>query len=410
MNSDGTTRRKFLGSTAAIGLGVLAHPSFSSRVFGANDRVMMGIIGAGGMGRGHMDNFKNAGAEWGAVCDVYQVNLEAGLEIAGPRAKAYGDHRALLDRKDIDAVLIATPEHWHHNHLVDAVQAGKDAYCEKPMSHSIEEGADMVAQVRKTGRIVQIGMQRRSSPPIRECKQLVDQGRLGEINLVRAEWNWNVQLRTKSVLPHKLDWNRFVGPAPKQPFDLVRYRHWRYFWDFSGGNMTDQGTHLMDVVQWFTGCAQPRAAYCYGEVYKLHPSETPDTFCAVFEYPHFTCTWTLCYSNSFQSGWGLVFQGQRGTLELTEQGYRVYNEPWTGGGTTYERWNAPRPVIEKLPGSLTSTVPHIQNFLDCVKTRQQPNATVELGHQAVRTLHLANIAGSKKTRAALSENGVVSTA
>jgi predicted dehydrogenase len=356
-----------------------------------------------------MENFKNLGAEWGAVCDVYEVNLDAGLEIAGPQAKGYRDHRALLDHKDIDAVLIATPEHWHHQHLVDAVHAAKDAYCEKPMSHSIEEGADMVSQVRKTDRIVQIGMQRRSSPPIRECKQLVDEGTIGEINLVRAEWYWNVEMRTRSVLQAKLDWNRFVGPARKQPFDAVRYRHWRYFWDFSGGNMTDQGTHLMDVVQWFTNNTQPRAAYCYGEVYKLQPSETPDTFCAVFEYPHFTCTWTLCYSNSFQTGWGLVFQGQKGTLELTEQGYRVYNEPWSATGTGYARWNVPRPAIEKLPGGLTSTVPHIQNFLDCVKSRQQPNATVELGHQAVRTLHLANIGGKKEARAVLADDGMTVT-
>ena len=406
MESDGVTRRTFMGRTAAVGLGVLAHPAFSAKVFGANDRVVMGIIGAGGMGRGHMENFKNLGAEWAGVCDAYEVNLDAGLEIAGTQTKGHRDHRALLDRKDIDAVLIATPEHWHHNHLIDALQAGKDAYCEKPMSHSIEEGADMVAQVRKTDRIVQIGMQRRSSPGIHECKKLVDEGALGEINLVRAEWYWNMQIRTKSILRDKLDWDRFVGPAPKQAFDPIRYRNWRYFWYFSGGNMTDQGTHLMDVVQWLTGNTQPLAAYSYGNVYKLQPAETPDTFCAVFEYPHFTCTWTLCYSSSFQSGWGLVFQGQKATLEITEQGYRVYNEPWTGGGTTYNRWNAPPPAIERLPGGLTSTVPHIQNFLDCVKNRQQPNATVELGHQAVRTLHLANIAGKKKARAVLAEDGM----
>ncbi len=142
----------------------------------------------------------------------------------------------MLDRKDIDAVLIATPEHWHHNHLVDAIRAGKDAYCEKPMSHSIEEGADMVKEVRKTDRVVQIGMQRRSSPAILECQKILEAGTLGEINLVRAEWYWNMGIRTKAVLPGKLDWDRFVGPARKQPFDPVRYRNWRYFWDFSGGN------------------------------------------------------------------------------------------------------------------------------------------------------------------------------
>ncbi len=409
MENNGVTRRGFLGRTAAVGLGVLAHPSFSGRVFGANDRVVMGIIGAGGMGRGHMENFKDQGAEWAAVCDVYEVNLESGLEIAGPRAKGYTDHRKLLERQDIDAVLIATPEHWHHDHLVDTLRAGKDAYCEKPLSWSIEQGADMVAQVRKTDRIVQVGMQRRSSPIIQECKQIIDQGILGEINMVRAEWYWNVNMKTTSVLPGKLDWERFVGPARKQPFDAVRYRHWRYFWDFSGGNMTDQGTHLMDVIQWFTNTTQALAAQCYGKVYKLFPSETPDTFCAVFEYPRFTCTWTLTYTNSFQSGWGIVFQGQKATMELCETGYRIYQEPWSGRGTGYSRWDRPAPVMEKLPGGLTQTVPHIENFLECVRTRHQPNATIELGHQAVRTLHLANIAAHKKGRAALAEDGLTVT-
>jgi predicted dehydrogenase len=397
---DGITRRKFLGNTAAVGLGVLAHPSFSGKVFGANDRVVMGIIGAGGMGRGHMENFKDQGVEWAAVCDVYGVHLDAGLEIAGPQAKGYADYRKVLDHKDIDAVLIGTPDHWHHDHLVDALRAGKDAYCEKPLSWSIEQGADMVAEVRKTDRVVEVGMQRRSSPIVQECKALIDQGALGEINLVRAEWYWNLNLRVRSVLQNKLDWDRFVGPAPKQPFDPFRFRYWRYFWGFSGGNMTDQGTHLIDVIQWFTNSARPIAAQCYGGVYKLQPSETPDTFCAVFEYPRFTCTWTLTYTNSFQNGWGIVFQGQKGTLELCEQGYRMYQEPWPGG-----RWSRPEPAKEKLPGSATSTIPHIKNFLECIRTRQQPNATIEIGHQAVRSLHLANIAYHKKARAVLGEDG-----
>jgi predicted dehydrogenase len=400
MENNPISRRKFISRTA-VGLGVLSHPSFSARVFGANDRVVMGIIGSGGMGRGHMENFKDLGVDWAAVCDVYEVNRDLGLESAGSTAKGYNDHRKLLERKDIDAVLIATPEHWHHDHLLDTVRAGKDAYCEKPLSWSIQQGADMVAEVRKTDRIVQVGMQRRSSPDIQECKKIIDQGTIGEIGLVRAEWYWDVNLRVRPVLRDKLDWERFVGPARKQPFEPVRFRHWRYFWDFSGGNMTDQGTHLMDVVQWFTGATQPLSALCCGEVYKLQPSETPDTFCAVFEYPRFTCTWTLTYTNSFENGWGLVFQGQKGTLELCESGYRVYKEPWGG-----QRWDRPAPETERLPGGLTHTLPHIRNFLDCVRSRQQPNATVELGFQAVRALHLANIAHHKKTRAVLAEDGM----
>jgi predicted dehydrogenase len=406
MANHALTRRKFLGRSAAVGLGVLSHPSFTSQVFGSNDRIVMGIIGAGGMGRGHMENFKDQGVEWGAVSDAYGVNQDLALEIAGPQAKAYDHHRKLLERKDLDAVLIATPDHWHHDHLVDALRAGKDVYVEKPLSWSIEQGADMVKEVRKTDRVVQVGMQRRSSPMVRECKGLIDQGMLGEINLVRAEWYWNITVKPKPVITDRLDWARFVGPAKSQPFELIKFRNWRWFWDFSGGNMTDQGTHLIDVIQWFTGATQPVAASCYGAVYKLHPAETPDTFSAIFEYPNFMATWTLAYMNSFQNGWGIVFQGQKGTLELCEQGYRFYAEPWA----PKSRWDRPEPAIEKLPGGLTQTPPHIQNFLECVRTRQQPNATIELGHQAVRSLHLANIAHHKKTRAVLGADGLTVSA
>src|SRR5579863_1629212 len=292
MASDGLNRRKFMGKTAAVGLGVLAHPAFSARVFGANDRVVMGIIGSGGRGRGVMQGFVDQGADFAAVSDVYQINSELGLETAGSSAKAYLDYRQLLDRKDIDAVLIATPEHWHHDHLIDAVRAGKDAYCEKPMSHSIEEGADMIKEVRKTDRVAQIGMQRRSSPAVIEAKRIIDEGALGPIDLVRAEWYWNINLHTRPVLADKLDWERFVGPAPKQPFDPVRFRNWRYFWDFSGGNMTDQGTHLIDVVQWFTGAGLAKSAVCFGQEAKNTGSEVPDVFCSVFEYEKLMATWT----------------------------------------------------------------------------------------------------------------------
>jgi predicted dehydrogenase len=402
MAKDGVTRRDFLSGGAAVGLGVLAHSSFSAKVFGANDRIIMGIIGAGGMGRHHMETFKAQGADWAGICDVYGVNRDLGLEIAGRGATGYTRHQKLLERKDIDAVLIATPDHWHHDHLLDALSAGKDVYCEKPLSWSLEQGANMVKEVRKTDRIVQVGMQRRSSPIIHECKQLVDDGRLGEINLVRAEWYWNRTLRVRSVLESKLDWERFVGPARQQPFEPVRFRHWRYFWDFSGGNMTDQGTHLIDVIQWFTDASHPVAAQCYGQVYKLQPAETPDTFCAVFEFPRFMCTWTLTYTNSFQNGWGIIFHGQKGTLEICETGYRFYEEPWAPRG----RWERPEPTIEKVPGGVTRTASHVKNFLECVRSRQQPNATIELGHQAVRTLHLANIAHHKKARAVLGDDGL----
>jgi predicted dehydrogenase len=408
MQQEDLSRRDFIHGTARAGLAAAAAPLVSNRILGANDRIVMAIIGAGGMGRGHMRYFQKEGCEWAAVCDVYEPNRLEGLKIAGPQAKGYNDYREVLERKDIDAVLIATPEHWHHRHLIDTVRAGKDAYCEKPMSWSIEQGAEMVKEVRKTDRTVQIGMQRRSAPVIIEIKKLIDEGTIGEINLVRAEWWWNLGPvnRQVKVEADRLDWKRFVGPAPhKHEFDPVKYRYWRYFWDFSGGNMTDQGTHLIDVVQWCMNVDRPLSALSYGSVYKLQPAETPDTFCAIVEYPKFTATWTLTYTNSFQKGWALIFQGQKGTIELSEEGYKVYPEPWNEK-KNYCRWEVPAGVKENLPGNVTNKDPHVKNFLECVKSRRQPNATVEIGHQAVRTLHLANIAHHKKTRAALAPDGV----
>ncbi len=397
------TRRHFVRSTTAAAAAIVA-TSRTRPVLGANERVVMGIIGSGGMGRGHMNRLKNLGAEWAAVCDVYDVNLQKGMDIAGSPAKGYTDHRRVLERHDIDAVLIASPEHWHHDHLIDAIRAGKDAYCEKPMSWSIQQGANMVKEVRKTDRIVQIGMQRRSSPLVREAKAIVDGGVIGEINIVRAEWYWNININREPNLPGTVDWETFQGPAPRKPFDPIRFRSWRYFWDFSGGNMTDQGTHLLDVIQWFNGVEQPIAAQTYGAVYKLQPAETPDTFCAIFEYPKFTCTWTLAYMNTFMKGWGIVFQGQKGTLELCEDGYRVFAEPWSEKG--YDRWKTPAPVSQNIAGGATDTTPHLKNFLECIKSRKQPNATVEVGHQAVRPLHLANIAHHRRCRAELGADGV----
>ena len=397
-------RRKFVKSVSMAGASAAIATSRTRPVLGANDRVVMGIIGSGGMGRNHLNKTKSLPVEWVAVADVYDINLQKGLELAGPNAKGYADYRQLLDRKDIDAVLIATPEHWHHDHLIAALKAGKDAYCEKPMSWSITQGLDMVKEVRKTDRIVQIGMQRRSSPLVHEAKAIIDEGLIGEINLVRAEWYWNISsINRDPNLPGKLDWDAFLGPAPRIPFDAIRFRNWRYFWDYSGGNMTDQGTHLLDVIQWFNGVEQPIAAQTYGTVYTLQPSETPDTFCAIFEFPKFMCTWTLAYMNTFMKGWGVVFQGQKGTLELSEDGYRVFAEPWSDKG--YDRFKTPTPIRQNLAGGATDTLPHWKNFLECVKSRKQPNATAEIGFRAVRPLHLANIAQHNLNRAELGADG-----
>jgi predicted dehydrogenase len=394
-------RRAFLRRSAAAGFGAMVAPAVFSgtNVLGANEKIVMGVIGPGGRGRGVMKTHQAQGVEFAAVCDIYKPNLYEGLKLAGEKAQAHGDYRKLLDQKDINAVLIASPEHWHGPMLIDAVQAGKDAYCEKPMSHSIEEGVRMVKAVRSTDRIVQIGMQRRSTPSVIAAKDLVKE--CGEIYLVKAYWHWDWSKPLNNApIAEELDWKAFIGPAPWHEFEPQRFRHWRYFWDYSGGNCTDQGTHLMDVVQWFMGSGTPRAATCHGAVYAMTGAETPDVFSATFEYPGFIATWTLDYANTLDNGWNIQFLGRKATLWLDNQGARIFASQSTG--TTYNRSEKPS-VVKEVAGKL-SDEEHVKNFLDCVRSRKEPNAPVEVGHRAVAGPHLANVAFHHQTRARLNED------
>jgi predicted dehydrogenase len=208
-------------------------------------------------------------------------------------------------------------------------------------------------------------------------------------------WNWNVSKPLdNSPLPGKLDWKRFLGKAKDRDLEPMRFRSWRYFWDYSGGNMTDQGTHLMDVVQWFSGAGFAKSAVCLGQAFKNTGSEVPDVFTAVFEYSNLMATWTLNYCNSYDNDWSVMFQGDEGTMLLNTAGYKIWKEPWLKNPAPVQEMAAPIPIE-----------PHIQNFLDCVKSRQQPNAPVEVGASAVSAPHLANVAFHGDRRAHLSADG-----
>ena len=400
--SDQIKRRQFIARASGIGFGFLSARSVS-QVPGANDRIRMGIIGAGGRGRSLMNSFKKVPkVEFVAVCDVYEPNQNLGLKLASEGAKATYDYRELLNNKDIDAILNATPDHWHSQILIEAVQAGKDVYTEKPFSLTIEQGVKMVRAVRSTKQIVQVGMRRRSSEAVRGAKKLVDDGVLGEVVLARAQWSWNQKPMPQTpTLQGNLDWERFQGPAKRhRPLDPVRFLYWRNFWDYSGGHMTDQGTHLMDVIQWFcNGGNPPRAALSHGANYVHIGAEVPDTSSAIFEYPSFLATWTLTYGNSYEDGWKIVIQGKKATLVIDDDGYRVYAEPW-------RRPDIPPRAIHEYKGGIP-TDPHVQNFLECMRTRQEPNAPVEVGHKAVTAPHLANLAFHQKKRIALSNEAVL---
>lgn len=403
--SENTTRRSFIAGAGAsvAGASLLTAKSYA-RVLGANDRIQLGVIGSGGRGRSVMNSFRKFAdqCEFIHVCDVYEPNINAALKLAREGAKSTMDYKELLANKDVVAVLNATPDHWHANVLLDAVAAGKDVYTEKPFSYSIEQGVKMVKGVRATKQIVQVGMQRRSSEAVRGAKKIVDDGALGEIVMARAQWFWNRKpMPQKLTLAGKLDWERFQGPAKTRvPLDERRFFHWRNFRDYNGGHMTDQGTHLMDVIQWFCNEGKPPAsAVCQGMITVHKGADVPDTFSAVYEYPTFLATWTLCYGNSYEDSWKIHLQGKKATMVIDDDGYRVYPEPWN-------RPNIPPATIHEYKGGIP-TEPHVKNFLDCVKSRQEPNAPVEVGHNAVSAPHLANLALRTQKRVTLSSDGAI---
>jgi len=371
--------------------GMAAAPLFlPSAARGANDRPAFGIVGVGNRGRWLHQTFQKLGAQCVAVCDVYEPTLERARAESPKDARAYVDYHDLLAQPGIDFVVIATPDHQHHPNLLAALEAGKDVYQEKPLSLNLQQSGEMVAAVRKTRQIVQIGMQRRSMPFVRKAKQLVEDGVLGRVSMVKPMWNWHfTEWLDNSPLTGKLDWDRFLGSAPKRPLEPKRFRWWRGFWDYSGGNMTDQGTHLMDVVQWMTNSGPPRSAVCQGQVTGNPEAEAPDVFTAVFEYPGFLAQWTLNYCTTYDWDWSVTFLGDKASMVLDRNGYRIYKdngaspEPWTQKG---------KPELIAQEPDRDSATTHQQNFLDCIRSRQEPNCPVEIGAAAVAGPHMANLA------------------
>jgi predicted dehydrogenase len=387
----GITRRDFLKETAVVGaaaavLGGLA----PARVLGANDKIRVGAIGTGGRCQSLMKIFlDNPSVDLVAVCDVYGPRRDKALKIAGPDAKSYLDYHELLDRKDVDAVIIGSPDHWHKQMLIDAVHAGKDAYLEKPIMHSIEEGVEMVRAVEETKRIVQTGTQQRSWPHWIMGKQIIDSGKLGRITFVHTYWYQDYTLFLP-VLPavdqSQLDWKRFLGDAPDQPFTLEKFHWWRWFWDFGGGILTDLLTHWIDVIQWYMGQPAPLTATTTGEVYHM-PWQAPDTLTAAYEYPgKFMVTFTGAINSSVDDG-GIEFRGSEATLKIDRAHLAVYPE----GGTVVPGTLVPDPEI-LVRAEHDGTIDNVNNFLECVRSRKTPNANIHVGFEAARTSWIGNIA------------------
>lgn len=382
-------RRDFIKTAGAATAGTALS---YSRILGANDRVRLGLIGCGSRGVGNLNNFLKLNAvEAVALCDVYGTHIDEARKSAAT-AKAFTDHRPLLDQKDIDAVIIAVPDHWHTAITVDALNAGRDVYVEKPLTLRIEEGPEIVKAARVNKRVCQVGMQQRSGKHYLQAKrEYLDTNKLGRITLVRTWWHGNsFHLRRAPdalrTLPADLDWARFLGPVKWREWDSQQYYNWRAYLDYGGGQVTDLFTHWIDVVHMFMGHDVPIAASASGGVYAYKDGRTaPDTIHVLLEYPaEFTATFEATLVPSI-TGAGIEFCGTEGRLTITRGGFDVF-----------EPKNA-KPIAS-VPASGNMDQDHMQNFLDCVKSRKLPNGDVLIGHRSAQASHLGNIAYVEKRR------------
>lgn len=376
MSSD---RRTFL---LAGGLTALA----STRAFAASDRLRLGIIGAGGRMRSLLDSAEKTGRTYDitSVCDVYAPNREAvKLRPTAVSASLHSDFREVLDDKTVDAVIIATPDHWHVRIAMAALAAGKDVYLEKPVTHTLEEGAGLQKAVRSSKQILQCGMQQRSWPHFRDAVQLVQGGSLGRVTQVRTYWwqNYDVSWVPKPVDVAQLDWKQWLGGLPDQPFNLEKYSRWRWFWQSGGGAMTDLFAHWIDIVHWAMKEDTPMLATMVGDTYVQKQWECPDTIQAAFRYPGFDVVYEGMMSSSIDDG-GLEFRGTDATLKLSRSGMTVWRE----------RAGRQQNPLLKEDTFEDGTITHMRNFFDCIQTRKEPNAPVEAGIAAAAAGHIGNLA------------------
>jgi predicted dehydrogenase len=380
-------RRDFLRNSA-----ILTALS-TSRILGANERVRIAGLGTGGRCSYLLGLASKAGAEIVALCDVYEPRRLAAQGKLAPTARAdYVDYRAVLDRKDVDAVIVGSPDHWHVAMTLDAIQSGKDVYVEKPVSHTIAEGERLEKAVSGSRQVVQVGYQQRSWEHFQAGREVVASGKLGKITLILASWYQDYLSRPRGASPvdaQKLDWKRFLGSAPEQPFDPLRFTEWRWFWDFGGGHLTDLYSHYGDVIQWYMGQDSPKMAQAMGGRNALPAFECPDTINAAYEYPGFNVVYNGSLVGSLEGG-NIVFRGSNAMMKINRDGFAVYPERVV----PFEKTQYPEPVMA-MRSLGDGTVDHVKNFLDCVRSRKTPNADVRSAVAAARAAHLGNLAYRK---------------
>jgi predicted dehydrogenase len=407
------TRREFLGRSAAASLSASALAGGLAPIAGAaqasrkgiapSDRLRVALIGSGGQGQADFSAFlRIPEVDPVAAADVDDARIAEGIKLAsaarGKSIDGTRDFRRILERKDVDAVIVGTPDHWHALATILACQAGKDVYVEKPLATSIEEGRAMVAAARRYGRVVQVGTQQRSAKHFGDAVALVQSGKLGRIRMARAwaylDWKTALGRPADCPVPSGVDYDMWLGPAPRRPFNPMRFHHnFRWFWDYSGGLATDWGAHMIDVVMWAMR-EEPKGAMAVGGNYGFPDDirETPDTQQSVIEFPSFSLVWEHmigCGVGPWQREHGCEFHGENGILIVDRGGWEVYSET----DQVKQPQRAFRMMAMPRQGSSGDYhAAHIRDFVDAVKTRKPPVAEVEIGHKSVTACHLGNIA------------------
>lgn len=424
-------RRDFIKVSAAAALGVAAGSTIESpAILGSqnpNDVIGVGIIGVGGRGMGLIREALNTPQiEFRGVCDIWDVRLKRGFEnCKNPNCVTYTDYRSLLENKDIDAVIIGTPDHWHTPMVLAASDAGKDIYSEKCMGKTIEDGKAIRASIKKNGRVYQLGHQLRSREINHRAKEIIDSGALGKVTNVHighnrnkpqgTPWAWFIH-RPEDVppelTPDRLEWEKFLGPAPKRSWDPGRYLAWRCFWDYGTGLAGDMQSHALDLANQLLNAGIPEKAYATGSIlYWKDGREVPDYWHSVFEWPSrdLTVMYTCDFTNSHRGSFGL-FLGSEATMDFYSD-IKVYAEP---GSDRYKEFfdKLRKEQALSIPGQQRSIPPvykyekednlavadHMQDFFDCIRSRNKTRCNEDVAFEEIATTIMSVTAFQQKRR------------
>lgn len=391
------SRRAFLGAS-------LSAAAAARAAVAPSDRVRIGLIGCGGISVADSAAFlAHPECEIVSICDIDDEMIAKTLErltkAGQKRPDAVKDYRRVIDRKDVDVVLVCTPDHWHALPAIAAFQAGKDAYVEKPLATSVEESRAVRDAARRYNRVAQMGTHWRSGPHFAEAVEMVRSGKLGKVRQVRCfaylDWITDCGNPPDSDPPAGVDYDMWLGPAPKRRFNKNRFHfNFRWFWDYAGGLMTDWGVHLINVALWSMGPEWPKSVISSGGKYVLQDNtETPDTQITVYDFPSYTLIW----EHQVQCGLGpdrrehaVVWTGSDATLILDTSGWELIAEP--------KKRNSVVEMRRRTVATEAIRAAHAKNFLDCVKSRQAPVENLDVGHHVSAVAMLGNVALRSKSR------------